>query len=262
MEPFVAGLYVYPIKALDGARVRRVSIVGRGALAHDREFGIVDARGSWVNGKREPLVHALRVTYDDPRPTRAAFHSERTGSRFSFDFEDAPHGLEAWLGEHFSYPVRLRRDDRGGFSDDTRAPGPTIVSTATLEAVASWFPELDVANVRRRLRANVEIGGVPAFWEDGLFGPAGGANPFSIGDVVLVGTNPCARCVVPSRDPATGETLASFAKIIAERRAATLPAWADRSRFDHFYRLTTNTTVAETEVGKSLELADSVRTEP
>ena len=32
----------------------------------------------------------------------------------------------------------------------------------------------------------------------------------------------------------------AFAKRFSQRREETLPSWADRERFDHYYRLTTN----------------------
>jgi hypothetical protein len=152
----------------------------------------------------------------------------------------------------------VRRDENGGFPDDGNAPGPTVVSTATLAAVASWFPGLDVDSVRRRLRANVEIDGVPAFWEDALFGAAGDAVPFQLGAVELAGTNPCQRCIVPSRDPESGEPLPAFAKHVAERRAETLPPWAERTRFDHFYRLAVNTRAAPNQAGRAIRVGDSL----
>ena len=153
---------------------------------------------------------------------------------------DAP-ALAAWIGALLGRQVSVQCDDDGGFPDDALAPGPTIVSTATLAAVAAWFPGLDVDAVRRRLRANVEVDGVPPFWEDGLYGAAGDRVGFHIGAAAFEGTNPCQRCVVPARDPQTGEPLAAFAQRVAEKRAATLPPWADRTRFDHYYRLAVNT---------------------
>jgi uncharacterized protein YcbX len=113
--------------------------------------------------------------------------------------------------------------------------------------------------MRVRLRANVEIDGVPAFWEDRLYGADGAPVAFRVGEVALEGTNPCARCVVPSRDPLTGAEIATFQKIVAQRRAATLPAWAERSRFDHFYRLAVNTRPAGAQTGRTLRVGDAVR---
>jgi uncharacterized protein YcbX len=180
-----------------------------------------------------------------------------TGEQRTFDFDGDPVELAAWLGRIVGRPVAVRRDDAGGFPDDERAPGPTIVSTATLAAVAAWFPGLDVESVRRRLRANIEVDGVPAFWEDRLYGLAGETVPFRVGDVTLEGTNPCQRCVVPSRDPVTGAVIPAFSKHVAERRAATLPAWAERSRFDHFYRLAVNTR-ARRQAGRTIRTGDPV----
>jgi uncharacterized protein YcbX len=68
---------------------------------------------------------------------------------------------------------------------------------------------------------------------------------FRIGEAELLGTNPCARCVVPSRDPVSGAPIREFAKTFARRREQSLAAWAPRGRFDHFYRLAVNTRRAD-----------------
>lgn len=216
---------------------------------------MLDAKGAYVNGKRELRVHELRVTYDTSL-SRATFASPHLAHAFAFAFEDDTAALEAWLGEHFERPIVVQRDFAGGFPDDTHAPGPTIVASATLAEVASWFPGLTPEGMRDRLRANIEIDGVPAFWEDGLYGAAGDVVAFRVGATVLEGTNPCARCVVPSRDPLSGLAVPAFSKIFSERRAATLPPWAERSRFDHFYRLTVNTRAAATQTGRLIAVGD------
>jgi uncharacterized protein YcbX len=119
-----------------------------------------------------------------------------------------------------------------------------VVSAASIEEVVRWFPELDAESVRRRFRANLELSGVPAFWEDHLFGPVGTAVQFSVGDIAVLGSNPCQRCPVPPRDPDTGAILVGFQKRFSDRRRETLPAWAEASRFDHFYRFSVNTLCA------------------
>ena len=77
------------------------------------------------------------------------------------------------MSNYFAMPVSIKQNLTHGFPDDTASPGPTIISTATLEAIASWYPDLDIEDVRLRFRANIEIDGVPAFWEDRLFAEAG-----------------------------------------------------------------------------------------
>jgi uncharacterized protein YcbX len=236
--------------------VDAVAFTVRGGLQRDRAFALVDPHGRYVNAKVEPRLHALRVRYDDALRA-ATITDDVSGERRAFDLDADPADLAAWLSRVLARPVSVRRDDNGGFPDDERAPGPTVVSTATLEAVAGWFPDWDASSVRRRLRANIEIDGVPAFWEDRLYAAAGEVVPFRVGEVLLEGTNPCQRCVVPSRDPVSGEVTPAFSKRIAERRAATLPPWAEGSRFDHFYRLAVNTR-APRAAGRTIRTGDAV----
>jgi len=123
------------------------------------------------------------------------------------------------------------------FPDDTIANGPTIVSTASLQAVCEWFPSLTLDEVRLRFRTALEIDGVPAFWEDQLFGedePASSASKSA--KSIFEAANPCARCPVPPRDPFTGISLDGFQKRFTQQRESTLPSWSPRARFDHFYR--------------------------
>ncbi len=61
-----------------------------------------------------------------------------------FHVEKEREALENWLGEYFGFSVELKQNLETGFPDDTVSPGPTIISTGTLEAIASWYPGLDV----------------------------------------------------------------------------------------------------------------------
>jgi hypothetical protein len=63
---------------------------------------------------------------------------------------------------------------------------------------------------------------------------------------------------VPQRNPYTGENIDGFQREFIELRAKSLPSWSPRERFDHFYRLSTNTRVASSESGKSLQQNDLV----
>ncbi|MBI3998253.1 MAG: bifunctional demethylmenaquinone methyltransferase/2-methoxy-6-polyprenyl-1,4-benzoquinol methylase UbiE, partial [Armatimonadetes bacterium] len=82
---------------------------------------------------------------------------------------------------------------------------------------------------------------------------------FAVGTVTLEGVSPSPRCVVPSRDPQTGGEDPGFQRHFARQREATMPAWAPRARFDHFYRLCVNTQAARSEAGKALRVGDDVR---
>jgi uncharacterized protein YcbX len=114
-----------------------------------------------------------------------------------------------------------------------------VVSTATLERVAEWTG-VTVDSVRRRFRANVEVGDTEPFWEDHLYA-ADGPVRFRVGDLQLLGTGPCNRCVVPLRDPDTGVETPGFRERLSEGRREELPDWAPGERFDHYFKLAVNT---------------------
>ncbi len=257
-------ILVYPIKSLDAAAVESATIVENGGLEWDRRYAIVDADGEYVNGKRERRIHRLQAAFDLERGTVALSEHDGDGTRQTtvdpqtFHLEDDRGALDSWLSAFFDRQVELVRDDEGGFPDNTRATGPTVIATETLEAVASWYDGIDAVEMRRRLRANVEIGGVPAFWEDRLYDDPGRVVPFEIGDVRFHGDSPCQRCVVPTRHPDTGESTPTFRETFVERREATLPEWATESQFDHYFRLMVNTHVPEPSWGDRLEVGDAV----
>jgi len=280
----VARVVVYPVKSLDPHPVERTRVVGDGGLRYDREYAMVDADGDYVNGKRERAVHRLRSAFDPDGPTLSLSGPEFGPESYRLPTDGDPGDRDALtdrLSDYFGYRVDLRRDAAGGFPDDTTLSGPTVISTATLREVASWFADrgVDVDGTRRRFRANVELGPatdegtdadggteteteadpLPAFFEDRLFADRGEVVPFSVGGVAFEGVNPCQRCVVPSRDPDTGAELDGFRETFVRRREATLPPWTRSDRFDHPFRLMVNTRVPRESVGESFAVGDPVR---
>lgn len=256
--PYVSKLFIYPIKSLDRVSLEKITVLRSTALKQDREFAIFDKSGRFVNGKRNPHVHAIRSKFN-LETNIVSLQIQETDRAEVFHLEKEREALESWLGEYFGFPVEIKQNLETGFPDDTISPGPTIISTATLEAIASWYPGLDVEEVRLRFRTNIEISGVPAFWEDRLFTEAEKTVNFQIGDVQFTGINPCQRCVVITRDSKTGEAYPNFQKTFVTKRQETLPEWAERSRFNHFYRLAINTRLPVTEEEKIIHIGDELR---
>lgn len=254
--PHLERIFIYPIKSLDGVAATKIPVLKSGALAHDRKFAIVD-KDRFVNGKRNSKVHLLRAAFDVENGM-VSLQIEGTQKQV-FQIGTEQEKLEAWLSNYFGFAVKLLQNSLTGFPDDTNAPGPTVISTGTLAEVASWFPGVSVEQMRLRLRANLEIGGVPAFWEDRLFAKAGEFVQFQVGKVLFAGVNPCQRCVVITRDAITGEADSNFQKNFVAKRRETLPYGVELSRFNHFYRLSVNTRVPESEAGKVLQVGDQVR---
>jgi uncharacterized protein YcbX len=236
---------LYPVKGLDPVEVAEAEILPCGALAFDRRWALRDARGRLVSGKNHAAVHGIRACFD-----LAQAHVRLDGTPFSL-VHDGP-AIAQWFSARLGEPLEWIENPDGGFPDDMDSPGPTLVSTGSLEQVALWFG-LSVEQVRLRFRANLEIGGVEPFWEDRLYGDC-----VRVGEAVFAAVNPCQRCVVPSRDPLTGVQDASFQKRFAELRRAHLPAFARATLFDHYYRFAVNTRIMAARAGLRLRLGEAV----
>ena len=267
-SPHVVNIRLHPIKSLDPVSVSEARISPSGGLALDRAWALFSIDGKWVNGKRTPAIHLIRAAYspDLREVTLSVPGDRREVPKRTFAFPGAYEDAAEWFSVFFEQQILVRYSENG-FPDDTVASGPTIVSTASLESVVQWFgptpqgfPGITLDEVRQRFRATLEINGVPAFWEDQLFGEdERSVVRFKIGQVNFEGSNPCARCPVPPRNPQTGEILEGFQKRFTQLRESTLPPGSPRPRFDHFYRLSTNTRVAPSETNKLLRVGDPLR---
>jgi hypothetical protein len=280
--PRLIGIRLHPIKSLDAVSVGEARIGPGGGLEHDRAWALYSVDGRWVNAKRTAAMHLIRATYapDLSSVTLAVPGDRRNIPARTFPVPGGTEDAAEWFSVYFDQQI-LVRHAREGFPDDNIANGPTIISTASLEAVAGWFPGLTLDGVRQRFRTTLEIdsadttanaassqraakaasdnGHLPAFWEDQLYGEdERSVVRFRIGDVNFEGSNPCARCPVPARDPQTAADLVGFQKRFTELRRETLPPWAPVVRFDHFYRLAVNTRVAPTETGKRLRIGETL----
>ena len=248
-------LRAFPVKGLDGIDLESAEILDGGTMAHDREFALFDGDGDVVNGKRTDRVHELSTDYDPSSAELAVGTPDGETRRFALGTATGRRRAGAWFGDDRGVSVTVERDDSLGFVDRP-GMGPSVVSTATLRAVASWFEGMSVESARRRLRANVEVSGVPAFWEDRFVGD--GAPAFEVGGVRFEGGTPCGRCVVPERDPDTGDPTPEFRERFVAKRRETFPDWADADAFDHYYSLMLIARVPESDRGRTLRVGDPV----
>jgi uncharacterized protein YcbX len=253
----IAGLRVFPVKGLDGEAVERAALRPGGTLAGDRAFALADGDGDPVNAKDFPALHEFRTDCDPDAETLAVTGPD--GDRREFDLRTDLDAAGDWFADRLDADLTLARADGDAGFVDRPSMGPSVVSTATLDAVASWFDGLDTGDVRRRLRANVEVGGVPAFWADRFVGDD--APAFTVGGVRLEGVTPCNRCVVPSRDPDTGEPIEEFRQTFLRERERTFPEWADWDAFDHYYAVMILARATDLEDGAAVAVGDDVTVE-
>jgi uncharacterized protein len=244
-QPRVGVIQIFPIKGFDPVRVDEAVVLPSGALKFDRQWALVDAQGKFINAKNRAAIHTVHVSYD--LTVEEVLIDGRARS--------LPHDgleIERVMSEIFGEPVTLQCDGSAGFPDDTWASGPTFVGRSSLEVVAGWF-DRPLDEIRRRFRTNVEFEDAPAFWEDHFYG-----HTFGVGDVTVLATNACQRCVVPSRDSQTGEVLNGFQKRFSKLREAHLPETVDPSFFTRRYRFAVNTMIGATEASKIIRVGAPV----
>ena len=153
-----------------------------GGLELDRAWALFSADGRWVNAKRTAAVQLIRAEYapDVTTVTLSVPGDRRKMFAATLAFPGDIERAAEWFSAYFEQQIIVRHS-REGFPDDGLAPGPTIISTTSLQAVCDWFPGLTLEEARRRFRATLEIDldpsgaglaqeKLPAFWEDQLFG--------------------------------------------------------------------------------------------
>ena len=258
VNPVVARITIYPVKSLDGISLQKAQIGNGGSLVHDREYAIIDNNGKFVNGKSNPLVHLLRSKIDLENEIISFRHESETGWDH-FDLQEDEAAINEFLSSFFKIPVALYKNTEGEFLDIPVQSGVTVLSTASLEAVATWFNNMDIEETRKRFRATIELTAVPAFWEDKLFLETGTAIEFTIGEATLRGISPRARCVVPTRHPETGEVIHGFQKSFAQQRTADLPQWSTLDDYNHAYYLSVDCYIPPSEFGKWISVGDGVK---
>lgn len=224
----VSGLHVYPVKSGTGMDVDQWPLDARG-LAHDRQYMVVDADGTFLTQRECPrlallvahLGERLRITTPDGgadvqagRPVEVRVW-EHTGPALDCG-DDAAELIETLLGRPARLvkisPEHARTSGRGdapvGFADGYPL---LITTTASLADLNSRLAEpLPMA----RFRPNVVVDGSDPFDEDDW-------SRITIGDVPVDVVKPCTRCAITRVDPATGQrtgpeplrTLATFRRI-------------------------------------------------
>ncbi len=270
--PTVNRISVHPIKSLNPIDVDSASIA-RGGLAYDRKYALFDESDEYVSGKDNDRVYRLELAFDQDTET-ATLSDRETGETREFHMDDDRAELEGWLTDFFEEDISIVQatDTRftglagGSIPMQISAPGPSVVSTATYREIASWFDDLSVEDIRRRFRANIEIGGVPPFWEDNLFSDKEHVVRFRIGDVTISGVVPLSRCSVPTKDPESGAKHDDFMETFVTNREEKFPDWANAdhlgdhlpTRSQHYYYLTVVTRIPTSETGKTIHRGDDV----
>jgi len=211
----------YPVKSLRGHALTEATIERVGVLG-DRRWMIVDETGRFLTQRQAPKLAQIVA---EPTEDGVILRHERMGA-LRLDFPDERAAVETviiwrdtvkarlaapasdYLSSFLGRAARLvylddvrarpvnpefgRNDDRVSFADGFPL---LITSTASLDDLNR---RLDAPVPMDRFRANLVVSGAPAWAEDTW-------RRIRVGPLTLRVVKPCARCIVPTLDPLTGE---------------------------------------------------------
>lgn len=209
----IAWIAIAPVKGLALLHPEQVRLDSVG-VAENRRFYLVDERGELVNGKRlGPLVRivprydgavdvlALLLPDGDEvageialgRPVVTSFYGRPVSGRVV----EGPwsEALTALAGRQL---VLVRTDDPGAGSDRGSRGGVSLVSTASLDALARAGGS-DGRVDGRRFRMLFGVDGTSAHEEDEWIG-----RRVSVGEAVVLLRGNVGRCAVTTQNPDTG----------------------------------------------------------
>jgi uncharacterized protein YcbX len=234
----ISQLYIYPVKSLGGIAVDQLTITDRGA-AYDRRWMLVDLNGDFLTLREHAVMSRLHtaiegtdlIIFDAHNPSDRIFtplHPSPSASVNVTVWGDVVSAwmcvetLSDWLSSKLGQSVRLVY-----MPDESLRPvDPDYAPAGSITAFSDGYPlliigqsSLDDLNSRLdqpvemlRFRPNIVFTGGTPFDEDHF-------TVINIADIPMLGVKPCARCVVTTIDPATGEsgpeplrTLATFRK--------------------------------------------------
>src|SRR3981081_2894015 len=156
----LANIRLHPTKSLDPVHVKEARIGPGGGLEFDRVWALYSADGQWVNGKRTAAVHLIRAAFAPgiTSVTLAVPGDSRKIPTRKLAFPDDTAAASQWFSNFFEQPITVRHSPEG-LPDDHIARGPTIVSTASLQAVCGLFTGMTIEDTRLRFRTTLEIDG-------------------------------------------------------------------------------------------------------
>lgn len=230
-------IWIYPIKSLAGIRLKQARVLPKG-LENDRRWMLIDENGRFITQREHPEMALFKVDLNDNQIAV----TDNSGSTLSIElntsktarklvaqiWDDEVEVVEVDTGysEWFSATMKMKCALVYFPEHNVRDVDPDYAVKKEQVSLADGYPFLIIGqeslndlNTRlaspitmRRFRPNFVFTGGKAFAEDQW-------QNFSIGNNRFAGVKLCARCVLTTVDPETGNkgaeplaTLATFRK--------------------------------------------------
>lgn len=221
----VTALHRYPVKSMGGQSVARARIEPIG-LVGDRRWMVVNEAGRYMTRRELPQLAQIEALPDTngillrhraggeirvPFPPAGAASAPVKIWRDELPAQIADPAADAYLSALFGKPLRLvyQADEHMRPVDPAFAEPGDVVSLAdgfpilvtTTESLAALNARLGVPVAMERFRPNVVLSGATEPWAEDRW------RRIRIGTLVLRIVKPCARCIMITQDPATGEQI-------------------------------------------------------
>ncbi|MEP5612163.1 MAG: MOSC N-terminal beta barrel domain-containing protein [Cyclobacteriaceae bacterium] len=231
----VSGIYIYPIKSLQGIEVSEGEVLERG-FKHDRRWMIVDAENQHVTQRTHPQLSKIKIKFEGTKiiasnleqvdleiPLSLQSGTNITVTVWNDEVEAlvATEKINSWIStaagmqcklvfmpedaSRLINPERARNAENVSFADGYPY---LIISEASLEDLNS---RMDVNLPMHRFRPNIVVSGTAAYAEDTW-------RDLQIGEISFYGTHTCKRCVFTTIDQETSKKSAEPLKTLATYR--------------------------------------------
>lgn len=229
-------IWIYPIKSLGGISLTSAKVLGKG-LQYDRRWMLVDSQGKFITQRIHPVMALFKVRLVDDHITihhkgdTLNLSLNQTYSHESSEVQiwdevvsavEVSPGHSQWFTKHLGIDCRLVYFPE----ENTRPVDPAYHINNEQVSLADAYPfliigerSLEDLNTKlehpvsmTRFRPNLVFAGGAPYEEDTW-------KRFDVGSSQFVGVKPCARCVLITVNPETGErgeeplrTLSTFRK--------------------------------------------------
>ncbi|WCL53270.1 MOSC domain-containing protein [Gimibacter soli] len=217
----VSSLYRYPVKSMRGIALEKALIEPIG-LAGDRRWMVVDERGRFVTRREAPAMAQIEA-FEVPEgmllrhpgqgelvvKTPDAPLADVTIWKDALSIPAAGSEATEFLSAIVGRPVRLtHKPDSiprpvdmtyGAAGEEVGLADGFPILVTTEESLAALNGQLDHTVTMTRFRPNIVLSGTSEAWAEDCW------KRIRIGGLVLRIVKPCARCIIVTQDPETGE---------------------------------------------------------
>jgi uncharacterized protein YcbX len=234
----ISEINIFPIKSLGGISVQEVEVEERG-LQYDRRWVLADAHDTFMTQRENEKMALIEVKIEADglkvshktlaiEPLKVPFQPQTSERKLIKIWDDNVEGIrvadeaDEWFSKvlakkcHLYYQpddsfrkidaqYAITHEEHTSFSDGYPI---LMIGQASLEELNN---KLEKPIEMKRFRANLVFQGGNPFEEDNFKG-------FGVGSSKLVAVKPCARCILTTIDPETGEKGKEPLKTLSEFR--------------------------------------------